>query len=292
MQRQCALLDVATVRGAEGIRVGEAQRIVVAFFVFRHGIEGRRVAGLALLEGFFGSADRVVAGQQIQVLAGCGVDPGLGVIRRRRQDRQGVDDALNRVVLTVGQGDQGFERIIDLALGQNPVGSRGVITGLGLQHVGLVRQAHVEALIGLVELALERRFFCLGRGQVVLAAQHVEIVFGTLQDQVLLGRRELQGGLFVDVFGCLELEPAVSAEQWLGQGRLIGMSAAVGRRRRLVELGAHVGHFGAAGDIRQQPGTGLGHDFFLCAVLGAGGGQVGVVVHGFLVDADQVGLGG
>ena len=49
---------------------------------------------------------------------------------------------------------------------------------------------------------------------------------------------------------------------------------------------------GAGRQVRQQTGAGLGHHFFLCAVLGAGGSQVGVVVHRFLVDADQVGFGG
>jgi hypothetical protein len=80
-----------------------------------------------------------------------------------------VDDALDRVVLTVGQGDQRFEGIVHLALRDDPVGPRGVVAGLGLQHVGLVRQADIEALVGLVELALERGFLGLGRGQVVLA---------------------------------------------------------------------------------------------------------------------------
>ena len=285
------LLDVAPIRLAEDVRVAEAESVVVTFLVLRHGIQGRRVAGLALLEGFFGGADGVVAGQQIQVLFGGGVDPGLGVVRCWRQDRQGVDDALNRVVLTVGQGDQRFKRIIHLTLRDDPVGSCGVVTGLRLQHVGLVRQADVEALVGLIELAFERGFFGLGRGQVVLGAQHVEVAFGGLQNQVLLGRRELQRGLFIDVLGGLKLEPAIGAEQRLRQSRLIRMSIAVGGGRRLIDRGAHVGHFGAAREVRQQPGAGLGHDFFLGAVLGAGGSQVGVVVHRFLVDADQIGLG-
>ena len=160
-----------------------------------------------------------------------------------------------------------------------------------MQHVGLVRQADIEALVGLIELAFERGFFGLGRGQVVLGAQHVEVAVGGLQDQVLLGRRELQRSLFVDVLGGLELEPAIGTEQRLRQGRLIRMGIAVGGGRRLIDRGAHVGQFGAAREVGQQAGAGLGHDFFLCAVLGDGGGEVGVVVHRFLVDADQIGFG-
>ena len=200
-------------------------------------------------------------------------------------------DALDRVVLTVGQGDQGFEGIIHLALRNDAVGACGVVAGLRVQHVGLVREADIEALVGLIELAFERGFFGLGRGQVVLAAQHVEVAVGGLQDQVLLGRRELQRGLFVDVLGGLELEPAIGAEQRLRQGRLVRMSIAVGRGRRLIDRRAHVGNIGAAREVRQQPGAGLGHDFFLGAILGDGSGQVGVVVHRFLIDADQIGLG-
>ncbi|MNG18456.1 hypothetical protein D3C84_1025240 [compost metagenome] len=112
-----------------------------------------------------------------------------------------------------------------------------------------------------------------------------------MQDQVLLGRRELQGGLLIDVLGGLELEPAIGTKQRLSQRCLIGIGATVGNGRRLIDIGAHVGQLGATGNIRQQPGASLGHDFFLRAVLGAGGGQVGVVVHRFLVDADQIGLG-
>ena len=291
LQAQRALLDVAAVGRAERVGVGEAEGVVVAFLVFRHGVEGRQVAGLALLERLLGGADRVVAGEQIEVLPRRRVDPGFRIVGRRRQNRQRVDDALNRVVLTVGQGDQRLERIIDLTLGDDAVGSRGVVTGLRLQHVGLVRKADIEALVGLIELTFERRFFSLGRSQIVLAAQHVEVAFGALQDQVLLGGRELQRGLFVDVFGCLILEPAIGAEQRLREGRLVGMRAAVGDGRRLVDRGAHVSNFGATGQVRQQTGAGLRHHFFLRAILGAGRREVGVVVDRFLIDADQIGFG-
>lgn len=126
---------------------------------------------------------------------------------------------MNRGVFTVGQGDQRFKGILHLALGDDPVGTGRVIAGLGLQHVGLVRQAHIEAFVGLVQLALERGFLGLGGGQVVLRAQHGEVVLRGLQDQVLFSGRQLQRGLFVDCFGRLQLEPAISAEDWLGQGR-------------------------------------------------------------------------
>jgi hypothetical protein len=82
-------------------------------------------------------------------------------------------------------------------------------------------ETDIEALVGLVELALERGFLGLGRGQVVLAAQYVEVTVGGLQDQVLLGCRELQRGLLIDVLGGLELEPAIGTEQRLRQRGLV-----------------------------------------------------------------------
>jgi hypothetical protein len=101
----------------------------------------------------------------------------------------------------------------------------------------------------------------------------------------------LQCVLLIDALGGLELEPAIGTEQRLRQGRLIRMGVAVGGGRRLIERGAHAGHFGAAREIGQQAGAGLGHDFFLSAILGDGGGEVGVIVLRFLVHADQIVLG-
>ena len=250
------------------------------------------MAGFALPKGFFCSGDRVIAGEQVEVLAPGSFDPGLGVVRRRRQHRQRVDDALDRVVLAVGQGDQRFERVVHLALGQDAIGPGGVVAGLGLQHIGLVRQAHIEAFVGLVELALEGVFFGFGRRQVVLGTQHGEVAFGALQNQVLLGGRQLQRGLLVDGVGGLQLEPAVGAKQRLAQGGPPGVGVTVGRGGRLVDLGTHVVAIGAGGQVRQQACASLGHHFFLRAVLGTGSGQVGVVVRRFLIDADQVGVGG
>ena len=102
----------------------------------------------------------------------------------------------------------------------------------------------------------------------------------------------MQRSLFVDGFGGLQLEPAVGAEQRLAQGRTPGMRVAVGGGGRGVDLGARIVDIGTGRQVGQQAGAGLGHHFFLRTVLGAGGGQVGVVVHRFLVDADQVGSGG
>ena len=250
------------------------------------------MAGLVLAQGFLGRIDRVVAGLQVEVLLGSGVDPGLGVVRRRLQHRQAVQNAFDGGVLAVGQGDQGLERVIHGALGENAVGAGGVVTGLGFEHVGLVRQAHVETLVGLVQLALERRFLGLGRGQGVLGAQYGEVGFGALQNQVLLGGRELQGVLLIGGLGCLELVPAVGTEQRLAQIGAIGQAAA--RAVDVTVAGVHLGigihAVGAGRQIRQQTGPGLRHHFLDRRVVGTCGGEVGVVLHRFVVDGDQIGL--
>ncbi len=292
LQADGALLDAAveTLTGVVG--VGEAQRVIVAFLVLRHRIDGGCVACLALTQGFFRGADGVVAGQQIQVLLGCGVNPGFRVVGCGREHRQGVHDAFDGVVIAVGQGDQRLKGVIDLALGDDPRSASGVVASLRLKHIGLVRQADIEAFIGLIELALERRFFRLRRGQIVLRAEYGKIVLGALQNKILLGGRELQDGLLVDVLRGFELEPAVSAEDRLTQRRAINRSTAADDGRGLVDRCAGVIDVGATGDVRQQAGACLRHDFLLRVVAGAGCRQVGVIVDRFLIHTDQTGPGG
>ncbi|MNP05119.1 hypothetical protein D3C76_970630 [compost metagenome] len=290
LQANAGLLDVAAVAHPQLRWVGEAKAVVVTLLVLGHGVQGRCMPGLALTQGLFCGRNRVVGGQQVEVLAPGGFDPGFGIVGRWHLYRQAMHHALDRGVLTVGQGHQGLEGILHLAFGDDPVGPCSVITGLRLQHVGLVRKAHVETLVGLIQLALEGGFFCLGGGQVVLGAEDGEVVLRGLQDQVLLGRRQLQCCLFVDCFGGLQLEPAISAEDRLSQGRAPGVAAAIGRHGRLVQLGAGVHHLGTGRQVWQQPGAGLRHHFAACPVIGACCSQVGVVVHCFLVDADQIGF--
>ncbi len=291
LQADTGLLDVAAVANVLlGSRVGKAEAVVVTLLVFGHCIQGGCMAGLALAQGFFGGRHRIVGGQQVEVLAPGRFHPGLGIVRRRYLHWQAMHHTLDRAVLSVGQRYQRFEGILYLAIGDDPVGPGSVVAGLRLQHVGLVRQADIEAFVGLVELALERGFLRLGRGQVVLGAQHGKVALGRLQDEVLLSGRQLQGGLFVDRLGGLQLEPAVGAENGLRQGCTPGVAAAVGGNRRLVQLGAGIHHLGPGRQVRQQAGAGLRYHLTACAVVGACCCQVGVVVDRFLVHADQVGL--
>ena len=198
--------------------------------------------------------------------------------------------ALTQRFLSGGNRIVGSQQVEVLAPGGFDPGF-GVVRGWHLYRQGMhYALAHIETFVGLVELALEGSFFGFGSGQVVLGAQHGEVALRGLQDQVLFSGRQLQCRLFVDRFGSLQLEPAVRAEDRLRQGGAPGIAAAVGGGRGLVQLGAGVHHLGASRQVGQQPGAGLWHHFAAGAVIGAGGGQVGVVVHRFLVDADQVGL--
>ncbi|MNG03191.1 hypothetical protein D3C84_862600 [compost metagenome] len=130
LQAQGRLVDVATVRLRQVIRVAEAQCVVVALLVLGDRVYRWQVPGPALLEGLLGGADGIVAGQQIEVLPARGFDPGLGVVRYWRQDRQVMADAPDRVVLAVGQGDQCFKGVVHLALRNDAVGASGVVAGL------------------------------------------------------------------------------------------------------------------------------------------------------------------
>ncbi|MNP03504.1 hypothetical protein D3C76_953900 [compost metagenome] len=204
LQADAGLLNVTAVtHGGKCGRVGEAKAVIVAFLVLGHGIDGRGMAGLALAQGFLGRVDREVVRQQVEVLPRRSIDPGLGIVGRRHLDRQGVDHALDRGVFAVGQRYQRLEGILHLAFGDDPVGPGGIVAGLGLQDVGLVGKTDVEALVGLVQLALERLLLGLGRGEVVLGPEHGEVILCRLQDQVLLGGRKLQCRLFVDGLGGL-----------------------------------------------------------------------------------------
>ncbi len=184
------------------------------------------MAGAALAQGFLGGGHGVIDRQQVEVLPRRRIHPRLGLVWHRRQHRQGMADAFQRHVLAVGQGEQRLEGVLDLALGDGAIGARGVEAGLGFEHIGLVGKAHLEAFVGLVELALERGFLGLHRRQVVLRAQHGEVGLGALQDQVLLGDGVFDCGLLAHGFRSLELEPAVGTEDRLAQRRLIGGATA------------------------------------------------------------------
>src|SRR3546814_9076260 len=101
--------------------------------------------------------------------------PGLGVAAGRQLGTEIVRQALQ--VGDAGAGDLG-QRLVGVgqgvALGDG-VGARAVVGGAGLVHVGDRGQAHFQALVGVVELALERSLGGLGRGQGLDRPPHVDV---------------------------------------------------------------------------------------------------------------------
>ena len=288
LQTDGTLRNVATEGTPSRRTVGKAQAVVVALLITGHGIQGRRMAGLALPQVLFGSRHCIQTGLQVEVLRRRRIDPGLGIVRRWRQHWQAVHDPFDRHVIAVGQGHQRFEGIIHRALGEQAVGARGIETGLRFEHVGLVGQTDVETFIGLIQLTLECSLFGPGRGQVVLRTQHAEVGFGTLQDQVLLGRRQLQCGLLTGRFGGLQLEPAISAEQRLTEIGLVDQTTARTGGARRVDFRTCIAIVGPGRQVGQQTGTRLRHDFATRLVIGTRGGDIGVVISSLPVNADQI----
>src|SRR5690606_13245772 len=98
---------------------------------------------------------------------------GAEVFRQALEVGDGRAGDLGQRLVGVGQG---------VALGDG-VGAGAVVLGARLVHVGDRRQADFQALVGVVELALERRFGGLGGGQGLDRHQHVEVRGGGAGDQ-------------------------------------------------------------------------------------------------------------
>ena len=92
------------------------------------------------------------------------------------------------------------ERLASITCGVALVAGR-----LGVLHVGDRDEAHFEALVGLVELAVERLQGDLLGFQVVLRGEHGEIGLRDA-DQVLLGRAVIRLGLRDLAVGRLQVE--------------------------------------------------------------------------------------
>src|SRR5690606_40488501 len=71
--------------------------------------------------------------------------------------------------------------------GEDGVGAGLVVLGAGLVHVGDRGQAHFQALVGVVELALAGGLVGLGGGQGLDRHQYVEVGGGGAHHQVVAG---------------------------------------------------------------------------------------------------------
>ncbi len=96
----------------------------------------------------------------------------------------------------------------ELALGCDEVRGRRIARGARFLHVGDRDEAHLEALVGLFELAgdgIERRLLGL---HVVLRGEHVEIPRGNAQGEVLLGHAVVRVRLRGNLAGLLAVRRA------------------------------------------------------------------------------------
>ena len=112
---------------------------------------------------------------------------------------------------------QRFQRVIQIVAGGDFGRQHGVIVRTGVLHVGDRHQAHVEALGGLIQRAVDRVFLRLGIGQRVDRFQHVEVSGGGVENQRLLCGLEGDvgdaGGLFLQ----RQLAPFRHVEEGLRQ---------------------------------------------------------------------------
>ncbi|MNE13797.1 hypothetical protein D3C80_1066470 [compost metagenome] len=118
-------------------------------------------------------------------------------------------------VLLMGQGIEGFKRVVHLLLRNNAIGPGTVMTGLSLQHIGTVSQAQLQALLCQVQLTLEGGFLGLACSESVLGFKQAEIHLGAVEYQLLLGNLQLQQCLLMLGLGSLEVEPAIDAQYGL-----------------------------------------------------------------------------
>ena len=90
-------------------------------------------------------------------------------------ERQILAEFLEFAGLLVGELAHRFARLIDRVLRADHVGDRGVVLRLGVVDVGDRGEADLEALLRLLELAIEGLLVRVGEFQRVERGQHAEI---------------------------------------------------------------------------------------------------------------------
>ncbi len=156
-------------------------------------------------------------------------------------------------------------------------------------HVGNRRQAHFQALVGVVELLACGRLVGL-RGAVGLDGhQRVEVGRGGAHDQLVIGRFQLQVRRTADMaLGAQVGEPAPVKQHLAGTDAVVAAGAG-GAAADAVQLGAGTAERGLAIDLRQQGRTGLYRTFAAVQTIRLCRRQLRVAVAGHVIDLQQVG---
>ncbi|MNY05091.1 hypothetical protein D3C86_1377980 [compost metagenome] len=160
------------------------------------------------------------------------IDPGVCQLGRWPYNRQAVLNTFDRRIVFVGQPGQVPERIIHLALRQFAVGAGIVVSRLGIQQVGDIGRAAGKSSLRPLLLTLQRCFLSLGRSHPVQCSQGFKIGLRHVEDQPLFFCQQLEVIFGQRGLRRVQMEPAISAKQWLNQvgldyrimARLIGRS--------------------------------------------------------------------
>ena len=246
------------------------------------------------LDAGFGRAGRQLAGTQRGIAVDRAGNPAIGLGVAGRQLRPVVGRQRAQVGHRLaGQLVQGLVGVGQRVAGQDGAGAGLVVLGAGFMHVGDRGQAHFQALVRIVELALAGGLVGLGRRQRLDRHQHVEIGRGGAHHQAVIGRVQVVvGGLAERTLGAQagELAPV---EQGLAGAQAVAAAGAGERSAHALRLGARAGDGGVAGQLRQQRGAGLDLAFLVVQRVGLGDRQLGVAAAGHFIGLQQVGgLGG
>ena len=143
--------------------------------------------------------------------------------------------------------------IVQIVDGQDLVGHRLIVARLRFVHPGDGDESHLEALLGLFQLARRGLLVGLHEGEGLLGGEHVEIGLGDPQHQVLLLRAVDRGCLLHLPFGLFQPhQPVPTIDGLVETHREIGGAEVV--RLAAGRIIAVVGGVSRDGDLRQQLG--------------------------------------
>ena len=257
-----------------------------------------------------GDVRRQTARYQGEILLQGHVDPalfaariGIGQLERFDGTRQIIEHIAGDLAQQLLSGCQ-------LPLRGNDRCRAGIVGGARFLDVGDGDQADVVALLGLLELTIDRGQIALLRVDVVLRREHVEIALRHARDEVLLRRLVIRLGLRDLRIRALQGHPILPAEQVLLEVDAVMVS---GRRDAAVE-GKALENRGAAAaarhlygldqvrrslvvfladgavrrQLRQQRGERLRLRFERGQTIGFGLSELRIVLQGALIDGQQV----
>ena len=228
-----------------------------------------------------------------------GGDPAFGRLLGRQFRLEVLGQALEAAHGLAGEFHQRLVGVLERVAGHDGVGARAVVLGARFVHVGDRREADFEALVGEVELLLQRRLLRFGGGQRFDRDEHVEVGGRCPRRQRVARRFELEVrrpaqrllalepreiAAVVDHLSDVDAEPAVG-------GFAVGVAVPAtpsSVRDVAFAVGARAGNAGRAVDLRQHRGAGLHGAFLGGEGSGFGGRQLRIAGARELIGLQQV----